>query len=105
MGDQCLAAVLTENSCFDQVFFANSGAEANEGAIKLARKFGALHRNGVCELAPYGALREKRGQRESRGAGALGPRWRMARSHSETERRRGPKMLGSVASASMRAEG
>ena len=32
-----LAKALVEKSCFDQVFFANSGAEANEGAIKLAR--------------------------------------------------------------------
>jgi len=32
-----LAALLVENSCADRVFFANSGAEANEGAIKLAR--------------------------------------------------------------------
>src|SRR5215510_13415741 len=30
-----LANALVEKSCFDQVFFANSGAEANEGAIKL----------------------------------------------------------------------
>ena len=36
-----LAKALVENSCFDQVFFANSGAEANEGAIKLARKYGS----------------------------------------------------------------
>ncbi|MDW7672956.1 MAG: acetylornithine transaminase [Bacillota bacterium] len=35
-----LAKLLVENSCMDKVFFANSGAEANEGAIKLARKFG-----------------------------------------------------------------
>jgi acetylornithine/N-succinyldiaminopimelate aminotransferase len=42
-----LAKALTDRSCFDQVFFANSGAEANEGAIKLARKYGALHRNGA----------------------------------------------------------
>ncbi len=34
-----LAQRLCENSCFDKVFFANSGAEANEGAIKLARKY------------------------------------------------------------------
>ncbi|MEL7084772.1 MAG: aspartate aminotransferase family protein [Cyanobacteria bacterium J06597_1] len=34
-----LAAWLTHNSCADKVFFCNSGAEANEGAIKLARKF------------------------------------------------------------------
>jgi acetylornithine/N-succinyldiaminopimelate aminotransferase len=32
-----LAKLLVENSCADKVFFANSGAEANEGAIKLAR--------------------------------------------------------------------
>ncbi|HOJ12046.1 MAG TPA: aspartate aminotransferase family protein [Clostridiales bacterium] len=32
-----LAQILVENSCADRVFFANSGAEANEGAIKLAR--------------------------------------------------------------------
>lgn len=32
-----LAKLLIENSCADRVFFANSGAEANEGAIKLAR--------------------------------------------------------------------
>jgi len=35
-----LASALTGNSCFDRVFFANSGAEANESAIKLARKWG-----------------------------------------------------------------
>ena len=34
-----LAKVLIENSCGDKVFFCNSGAEANEGAIKLARKY------------------------------------------------------------------
>lgn len=34
-----LAKVLVENSCADRVFFANSGAEANEGAIKLARLY------------------------------------------------------------------
>lgn len=32
-----LAKELVENSCADKVFFGNSGAEANEGAIKLAR--------------------------------------------------------------------
>lgn len=32
-----LAKLLVENSCADRVFFGNSGAEANEGAIKLAR--------------------------------------------------------------------
>jgi acetylornithine/N-succinyldiaminopimelate aminotransferase len=34
------AKLLTDNSCFDRVFFASSGSEANEGAIKLARKYG-----------------------------------------------------------------
>nr|WP_283407916.1 aspartate aminotransferase family protein [Anoxynatronum buryatiense] len=34
-----LARLLTANSFGDKVFFANSGAEANEGAIKLARKY------------------------------------------------------------------
>jgi acetylornithine aminotransferase len=34
-----LAAWLTANSFADRVFFANSGAEANEAAIKLARKY------------------------------------------------------------------
>lgn len=35
----CLAKELCDISVFDKVFFANSGAEANEGAIKLARKY------------------------------------------------------------------
>ncbi|MZP30649.1 acetylornithine transaminase [Heliobacterium undosum] len=34
-----LAQALVENSFADKVFFCNSGAEANEGAIKLARKY------------------------------------------------------------------
>lgn len=34
-----LAQMLAENTCGDKVFFGNSGAEANEGAIKLARKY------------------------------------------------------------------
>ncbi|WP_158736100.1 acetylornithine transaminase [Alteribacillus sp. YIM 98480] len=37
-GQQETAELLTAHSCGDLVFFANSGAEANEGAIKLARK-------------------------------------------------------------------
>lgn len=45
-----LAELLVENSCADRVFFANSGAEANEGAIKLARKWGHLNRNGAYEI-------------------------------------------------------
>ncbi|MEJ2183499.1 MAG: acetylornithine transaminase [Nitrospirota bacterium] len=38
-----LARLLVENSFAEKVFFCNSGAEANEGAIKLARKFSAVH--------------------------------------------------------------
>jgi acetylornithine/N-succinyldiaminopimelate aminotransferase len=48
-----LAKALVDLSCFDQVFFANSGAEANEGAIKLARKYGALHKNGAFEIITF----------------------------------------------------
>jgi predicted acetylornithine/succinylornithine family transaminase len=42
-----LAELLTQHSPFDRVFFCNSGAEANEAAIKLARKWGKQHRNGA----------------------------------------------------------
>ena len=48
-----LAQALVANSCFDQVFFANSGAEANEGAIKLARKFGTLYKDGAHEIITF----------------------------------------------------
>lgn len=48
-----LADLLTANSCFDKVFFANSGAEANEGVIKLARKWGKLHKNGAYEIITF----------------------------------------------------
>ncbi|MEN3371884.1 acetylornithine transaminase [Dechloromonas sp. ZS-1] len=49
-----LAGLLTSHSCFDRVFFANSGAEANEGAIKLARKWGRLNRQGAHEIITFG---------------------------------------------------
>lgn len=45
-----LANLLAELSGLDKVFFANSGAEANEGAIKLARKYGEKYRNGAYEI-------------------------------------------------------
>jgi len=45
-----LAALLAEASGLDQVFLCNSGAEANEGAIKLARKWGTLRRDGAFEI-------------------------------------------------------
>lgn len=49
-----LAKLLIENSCADKVYFANSGAEANEGAIKLAKiyfhKKGMHHKNEIITL-------------------------------------------------------
>ncbi len=42
-----LAQFLTDHSPFDRVFFGNSGAEANEAAIKLARKWGRRNRDGA----------------------------------------------------------
>ena len=48
-----LAQRLAQLSCLEKVFFANSGAEANEGAIKLARKWGALHRGGAHEILTF----------------------------------------------------
>ena len=45
-----LAELLVQNSCFQQVFFANSGAEVNEGAVKLARRYGKLKLNGAYEV-------------------------------------------------------
>ena len=45
-----LAELLAQQSGGMRSFFSNSGAEANEGAIKLARKYGRLHRNGAFEI-------------------------------------------------------
>ena len=45
-----LARLLVDNSCLDRVFFSNSGAEANEGAVKLARKYGRIHANGAYQV-------------------------------------------------------
>ena len=45
-----LAEILVENSALDKVFFCNSGAEANEGAMKLARRYGATKRDGAFEI-------------------------------------------------------
>ena len=42
-----LAELLVSNSCLDKVFFCNSGAEANEGAVKLSRRYGQRHLNGA----------------------------------------------------------
>jgi len=48
-----LAGMLTGHSCFQRVFFANSGAEANEGAIKLARAWGRRFKNGAHEIITF----------------------------------------------------
>ncbi|MEZ5728454.1 MAG: acetylornithine transaminase [Burkholderiaceae bacterium] len=48
-----LAEKLTANCCLDEVFFTNSGAEANEGAIKLARKWGRVSRDGAFEIITF----------------------------------------------------
>jgi acetylornithine/N-succinyldiaminopimelate aminotransferase len=48
-----LAKRIVEHSCFQRVFFTNSGAEANEGAIKLARKWGAKNRGGAYEIITF----------------------------------------------------
>lgn len=48
-----LADLLTRHSAFDRVFFANTGAEANEGAIKLARKWGRVHKDGAYEIITF----------------------------------------------------
>jgi len=45
-----LAELLVQNSCLDKVFFCNSGAEANEGAVKLARRYGQRYLDGAYEV-------------------------------------------------------
>lgn len=45
-----LGQLLVDNSCLDRVFYVNSGAEAAETAIKLARKWGKRNRNGAYRI-------------------------------------------------------
>ena len=45
-----LATLVSQSTGLDQVFLCNSGAEANEGAIKLARKWGQRFRSGAFEI-------------------------------------------------------
>jgi predicted acetylornithine/succinylornithine family transaminase len=45
-----LAQVLLDNSVFDRIYFTNSGAEANEAAIKLAHKWGRERKNGATDI-------------------------------------------------------
>jgi acetylornithine/N-succinyldiaminopimelate aminotransferase len=72
-----LAQVLVENSFADKAFFCNSGAEANEGAIKLARKYfhdkgererfhiitmeGSFHGRTLATLAATGQTKYRQG--------------------------------------------
>src|SRR5215470_3255139 len=48
-----LAELLTTHSAFQRIFFCNSGAEANEGAIKLARKWGRSWKNAAYEIVTF----------------------------------------------------
>ncbi|MBI3964579.1 MAG: acetylornithine transaminase [Chloroflexi bacterium] len=45
-----LGQLLMQHSCCDKVFFCNSGAEANEGALKLARRYGRKQRDGAFQV-------------------------------------------------------
>lgn len=49
-----LAERLAGLSGLQRAFFTSSGAEANEGAIKLARKYGALYRGGASTVITFG---------------------------------------------------
>jgi acetylornithine/N-succinyldiaminopimelate aminotransferase len=48
-----LAQRIVASSVFQRVFFTNSGAEANEGAIKLARKWGSRNKGGAYEIITF----------------------------------------------------
>ncbi|MCM5682679.1 aminotransferase class III-fold pyridoxal phosphate-dependent enzyme [Schlegelella sp. S2-27] len=48
-----LASRLAQASSLPRVFFTNNGAEANEGAIKLARKYGRLRKGGAYEIVTF----------------------------------------------------
>ncbi|MCP4754785.1 MAG: acetylornithine/succinylornithine family transaminase [Proteobacteria bacterium] len=44
------AELLVDHCCLDRAFFTSTGAEANEGAIKLARKYGSKVKNGASDI-------------------------------------------------------
>ena len=48
-----LADLLVQVSGLSRVFFASTGAEANEGAVKLARKWGSIRRGGAHEVVVF----------------------------------------------------
>lgn len=56
-----LARILVENTCCDKAFFCNSGAEANEAAIKLARKY-AKQKGGQDKVNIITALKSFHGR-------------------------------------------
>lgn len=45
-----VAKMLVDNSCFEKVFFCNSGAEANETMIKISKKFGKTKGNNCTKI-------------------------------------------------------
>jgi len=48
-----LAAAVARHTGLDHVFFTSTGAEANEGAIKLARKWGSMARQGAYQIITF----------------------------------------------------
>ena len=71
-----LASWLVHHSCADSVFFCNSGAEANEAAIKLARKHGHTVRGIDRPCDPHGACQFPRphpGGSQCHGSASLPP--------------------------------
>ena len=65
-----LAAWLCENSCADKAFFCNSGAEANEAAIKLARRHASNRGITVSDIACAGFFPETVGNNTSSVSGS-----------------------------------
>ena len=48
-----LAKLICDNSFGRKIFFANTGAEANEAALKLAKKWGKVHKNGAYKIVTF----------------------------------------------------
>jgi predicted acetylornithine/succinylornithine family transaminase len=48
-----LAKLICDSSFGKKVFFANTGAEANEAALKLAKKWGMVHKNGAHKIVTF----------------------------------------------------